>query len=364
MHTKTITFSSRTFGFRFTGKEIISVENGYQAKLKGVRVGWMIKKVNGVHVEDDTVHIRNLINQTKSKGHRTLIEFVTGDKELEHIWATQTLPKTTPMNQNKIHAAVALQKIKKDLKAAVAISDWIKAGKLQRMVKEKEKDIKLQIRKRKQKLFNRNEMYPEVVLETLKEDLKFAVEISDWVKAGKLQQMVQRKEKDIELQKRKWNQEDIQSYAPQKRIGNLGTQRTAPYIKLTHTSVKISNIDWSIKQHRLIGICKQYGNVINANIPITNRQSAGSGIVVFSSDQEAQNCIRKLNGRLFGRRKVQVRLAQMPFVASKNGAQTKVITFNPTNFGVSYSGNKITKVTNGTQAKKKKGYALGGELKK
>jgi len=107
----------------------------------------------------------------------------------------------------------------------------------------------------------------------------------------------------------------------------LQKQRKQPYPKSSEpskpVSVYVGNLSWKTKWQGLIDVCKQYGAVKRADIAEDeNGRSKGFGIVVFASEEDANNCIQDLNGKEIEGRNVNVKLDERPGTLKKKGMPT------------------------------------------
>merc|ERR1712130_297250 len=72
--------------------------------------------------------------------------------------------------------------------------------------------------------------------------------------------------------------------------------------------VYIGNLPWSIKWQDLKDLCLTYGDVTRADVQMDEEgKSKGFGIVRFSNDMAAQDCVMDLNGRELDGRVLNVR---------------------------------------------------------
>lgn len=72
--------------------------------------------------------------------------------------------------------------------------------------------------------------------------------------------------------------------------------------------VYIGNLPWSVEWQDLKDLCKQYGNVIRADVEKgDDGRSRGFGLVTFANQVDSNNCIANLNGMLLDGRELNVR---------------------------------------------------------
>jgi len=72
--------------------------------------------------------------------------------------------------------------------------------------------------------------------------------------------------------------------------------------------VYVGNLPWSVEWQDLKDLCKQYGNVIRADVQVgDDGRSRGFGLVSFANARDANNCINNLHGMLLDGRDLNVR---------------------------------------------------------
>jgi len=75
--------------------------------------------------------------------------------------------------------------------------------------------------------------------------------------------------------------------------------------------VFIGNLPWAVQWKDLKEICQKYGTVTRSDVRQENGRSKGWGCVVFSSSEEAEDCIKNLNGQNMDGRELTVRLDKL-----------------------------------------------------
>lgn len=73
----------------------------------------------------------------------------------------------------------------------------------------------------------------------------------------------------------------------------------------------VGSLPWGIDSDKLAQIFSQYGTVVSANVikDKMSGRSKGFGFVEMSSDEEAENAIKNLNGSDIDGRKIVVNVA-------------------------------------------------------
>lgn len=93
---------------------------------------------------------------------------------------------------------------------------------------------------------------------------------------------------------------------------NRTKTRTGPYTNRTPNPKKnrvfIGNLPWAIQWKDLKELCQKYGTVTRSDVREEMGRSKGWGCVVFSTAEEAQNCIKNLNGETNDGRELIVKL--------------------------------------------------------
>ena len=80
--------------------------------------------------------------------------------------------------------------------------------------------------------------------------------------------------------------------------------------------VYIGNLPYSVSENTLERHCQQYGNVVEVIIPRKSKRNQGFGFVYFQLNEDAQRCIRILNGTEFNGRRLRVEKAKQVKIVS------------------------------------------------
>ncbi|XP_046732337.1 RNA-binding protein 42-like isoform X2 [Silurus meridionalis] len=91
---------------------------------------------------------------------------------------------------------------------------------------------------------------------------------------------------------------------------SANTQKSSLSKNTKKVELYVWNLDYSVDNKRLYNEFHSFGTIIHAKVMMEDGRSRGFGYVIFSSQAEALTAIKEMNGKMLGRRALNVSLSK------------------------------------------------------